>query len=326
MAKQTGRKKDSEEGPNGDFNRRDFLRKSTTTTLAGSVGLSGHAAASNSGDGEGIVETKLTNISEEEVEEVLSADVVSQIINDVKGVTPKVEEANKISVSTKSEEIGHLIKLPAGIGTLSIIHEDGEPVQADLELDRENLHPATEAKINAVKSWPSGTTGRLRTTKLTDGIQFSRTLNKTEEKSLRELTGLNDGAVSMAAKYRLPNTVAGRSEVTYLVVQQPKYYKIRESSQSRRHSRDRRKKIVESGTIDNSEGISILRTTCEKKAGGCLGDILMAFPGCGVSMAACGITGPVTAACVVAVLAICGPELGLVAVSGRCGYVANNCL
>ena len=68
------------------------------------------------------------------------------------------------------------------------------------------------------------------------------------------------------------------------------------------------KSITSSLRVSLGKGLTT-QSTCGNKGGWCVVDIIMAAPHCTIAGAACGITGPATAACVVAVLAICLPDI-----------------
>ena len=300
-------------GSDKSINRRSFIGKVSASALIGSTGLSTTAVASKE---ERIrIEKKEVSVSNKETRKNIQSDLVERLVENLKNAKIMVSKAKKHKIVVGEKEIGYTITVPTGVGELKLIFEQGTLVQANITLKRDRLHRSIEAKIESVRDWPENTKGHLRSVKNSEEVTFFRTISERENEKIRSLVKVQRDRASIVANYALPNTKKGKAENTYRVLQKKQYYILNNSAS----------KVVETGEVLEKNNFTVL-DDCTDKAALCLLDIGMALPHCGAASMACGITGPVTAACVVAVLGICGPDVALVTISGNCTYVANNCL
>lgn len=316
MKDSTNTESDSSDGKQqkNTLKRRNFLKRSGFSAFAAGTLITSTASAS-SGNEQSKFEILVREVSSQEVNLALESSVVHRLINTERNLQLNRKNAKKRIILANDSIIGETIRIPTEIGNLDIILEGSQPAQATISLQRNHLHNSTLARIESILDWPVETKGYLKSNRTENGVRFARTVSGNEDSKLRRVAELDSRVASMGVEYPLPGTSRNRPTVTYYAAQGSKYFVIDSSLEN----------VVEQRSF-NPQGPSIMLTKCQSMAGACLGDILMAFPGCGVSFAACGLTGPVTVACVVAVLAICGPNAGLVAVSGNCSYIANNCL
>lgn len=294
--------------------RRDLLKQTGISAIAAGSMFSSTASASSDTD-QSRFEIRLQKVTSREVNQAIESHVVQRLADDLKNLRFNRQEARKRIVLANKSVIGRAVRIPTEIGILDVILDGSKHVQATLALKRKHLHNSTISRIEAILDWPAETNGYLKCQRSEEGIRFSRTVSQSEELKLRKAAQLSTQEAAMGVSYSLLGTSRNPPEVTFHAVQDQNYFRFG----------PRLNDVIEQRTF-GSQGPSTKLTDCQSMAGACFGDILMAFPGCAVSAAACGLTGPVTAACVVAVLAICGPEVGLVAVSGNCSYVAYNCL
>jgi len=296
------------------FNRRDILRKSAAFGATSSIGIGLSSQSTLADDDEVKIHKSTFTPSEKRVESAVNSELASQILDYSKNASVNKDSAEGRRIKSGQTTIGEVIKVDAGCGTLSLVYRDGDLTHSDLKVNKSDVHRSTQAVIESVVEWPDKTVGHIKSTQSEDSLKFSRPASDEEKDRILEENKKMAENISAAVQSEIRNTTQGDPDPVYNVATRSSYYILDYDTLE----------VRDSGRLGGSDGPSIF-TDCASKAGACLGDIIMAFPGCATAAAACGITGPVTWACVTAVFGICGPEVALVTVSGNCADAVEAC-
>lgn len=308
---------DSEDKP--AVNRRSFLQ--ATATASSLIGVSGVASA---GSDEILLRNESRNASNDEIDRALSFAEVQTLLEEVGHPRLTRREAQRVDTYAGRRRIGHLINIPTEYGTLHSVFSDGEFSQTTIALSRGNARDKFRRFAGGI-GWPDDVWARVSVNRGETGATFYRGVSMEEQRRIQQTVGQESARTVISASRELPTgdksrdgergtQVSGQYDALYAGSGNVKLYHIHRNG----------RKVLDVERI--RDGRVSVQGYCTDKAGLCLIDIIMAVPHCAAAAAACGILGPVTAGCVVAVFGICGPNVALVAVSGNCESLVRHCL
>lgn len=311
--KSDGEKRDEIETQSENINRRCVLK------LAGAAGAGSILLTSTASAGEPRTEVELRKekqpASSEAIEATLKTDEVRRVLADIGDTEFRNDAATRIDVYLDDSQIGHSFKLPIQEGVLSVTYADSSLLKAAILLDRKSGRNTRRLSRNI--GWPDGTEAMLAYSKSLESTIFVRTVTDSERKRSLELIDRSEDPLTVEAIRPRSN---GSGE--YRVVYRDATYHL---DQNLKHVE--RIERVEDGTGGASGGVSISGhgPGCVETGTHCLADILAAAPHFAAIGLGCSITGVASLGCLVIAADFLLPNVALIAVSGNCSWVVNNC-
>ncbi|MFC6728641.1 hypothetical protein ACFQDG_08320 [Natronoarchaeum mannanilyticum] len=299
-----------ESGENNRLDRRSLLK------VAGSTGLGSVTLASNSFAKSGQDRTKIrkeeTDASLDTVKSALDTEETQRILRSIDKSKIEMRDSSQIDIYIDEKQVGYSLKIPTENGTLSTTFVDSELKKAVVVLDRDSSNNTRQLSRNL--GWPDGTDALLAYEKSFGTTVFARSVTAAEKQQCLDLIGRSDDPVAIEA-IRPQKGGSGEYRVSY---PDATYYlghninKIRE------------KEEIESSSPGDIT-ISGHGPGCVETGQHCLGDILASAPHFAAIGVGCSVTGLYSLGCIVIAADLLLPNVALIAVSGNCSWVVNNC-
>lgn len=275
--------------------RRNVLKNAATGIFAG-AGISGSGTVgASTGDNEVEIRRETTTVDSEKIEALVETSIASRLLSVAENPDYDSTAARRIDVYIQDKYFAHLFEVKTALGSLKLGYESSQLRYGELDLERSGLSKKTRKTISKHIDWPADTDGKLTIRENQESVTFTRDVSDEERE---ELSALVDGK-------QIVTTVAyqrtGTNDAHYVALTEEHRYTIKRTL-NKIESRE--------SPSDSSNGSKIgIQASCQAKASYCYFDIMLAFPHCAAGSVACTITGPMTAACVVAVLAFCAPNV-----------------
>lgn len=295
---------------NGDrnMNRRKLIKAVSASGAVGGLGAVGTVSADETSDGKSKIKKEEVECKSEISKQAVETQAADRLLETINNPDYYIDDSVRVNIYIDDVLAGYNIQVPTEYGSLEIVYNDSNITHARIVLNRENIPGSVRNKIISNINWPANVSGVLTYDLSSDTIKFQREVNNGEERRINNAINRSDTPVGIGAE-----SLVNSSNSYYVVKYTDEVYYINKDSFN-----------IESKEKITSGGITIL-DSCGTKSSLCLIDIAMASPHCTVGSLACGISGPATVGCVVAMLSFCLPNVALVAVSGNCSYVAKNC-
>lgn len=292
----------------GRINRRKFAKLFAVSSGIVGSGLTGSAAA------KGRDQTEIRKVEaragRKRAQAAVGSDAGQALLDALDDPDYELQGSKLIKVFIDNDLFSEIVEVPTAYGDLLISYRNDAVIHGGLRLSRSAIPESMRNELAGDIAWPEGSTGIL-TYQAPETVRFSRTVTSAESDRLESVTGRKAEPVSVGGR-----RTVGSNDGEFVVAYQDTVYTVDTA----------KGQITGTESTASSSGSVGIQSTCSEKGAFCVLDIIMASPHCTAAGIACGITGPATAACVVAVLAYCLPNVALVYVSGNCSYYYNNCM
>lgn len=296
--------------PELSVSRRKLVQSASASLAAGAVGA-GNAAGKTPEETKFVKEKRPVSYREASAAVRNEPAMTALRHLGLPSVYPGWSEAIEIRIG--GEYLSHSIRVATDVGVIEVIYTDNDILSVDTRLEPRNLDRSVEQSLSGKVGWPAGSAGYLRVNTESTAV-FTREVHSRERNAIQRLINergldvdLDEPQTSIAAKNPLSD-----SQSAHLLV-----------------LTDDRKLIIDSGLDGLSQQVSIMDDhwdgKCDMKLLACGYDVWAASGPCAIGVVACGATSVGAPACVLALMHTCLPNTWLVAVSGNCSYVVNNC-